>query len=107
MRKTYKDYRKEYDDLERKLEALESSIINRAEVMVVKQPAVPIKYLRKKYTVKSFLQYLKSLEENEIYLGGPLIEEYLFIINTIEQYNEKKSNIRQLNIFDQRQGIHQ
>jgi len=99
MRETYKDYKRKYNELLKQQKALEARIINKAREMVQRTPDVPIKYMDKKYTVRGLLNYLITLEENEYQLQEKPVVEYLHIIKTIENYNEKLLNYKQLKMF--------
>lgn len=103
MRKTYKELKREYSEILKKQKALEAHIINKVNEMVKRVPNIPITYLDKEYTVKELLNYLTTLEENEI--NKTSIGEYLHIIKTIEDYNNSIFKYKQLSIFDQRKGI--
>lgn len=103
MRKKYKELKREYSEILKKQKALEARIINKAYEMVQRVPNIPITYLDKEYTVKELLNYLTTLEVNEI--NKTSIGEYLHIIKTIEDYNNSIFKYKQLSIFDQRKGI--
>lgn len=98
MRKTYKDYKREIDDLIKQQKAIEARIVKKTQEMVQRTPAIPIKYMDKEYNVSGFLNYLITLEENEYIYEKP-VAEYLHIMKTIEDYNENKLKHKQLKMF--------
>jgi hypothetical protein len=91
MRKTHKDYKKEYNDLKRKQKGLESRIRERTKEMVKKQPSV----MMNTSTVSEFFNRVVDKIKLEYQT-----QQFLRIIKVIEDYNEKKSNIKQLKMFE-------
>lgn len=105
MRKTSKDYQKEYNEMLKKQKGLESRIKNRAKEMCERQPNVIVAYQAddNRTPIKSldFFKELNQQEKDQFYTRGEYITKmYLYIIETIEQHNEKKGNIKQLKMFE-------
>lgn len=96
MRKTYKDYKKEYDDILTKQKAIESRIRQRAIEMINNHPGVKMDKFESRFTVsEQFNRIDEFLTLNSKYKT----EQFLRIIMVIEEYNEKKSGIKQLKMF--------
>lgn len=87
-RKTSKDYKKEYNNLVQKLNALSIRIRQRAIDMCKANPTAPIgSGAVGREIEKPQFQNLDT-------------EEYLYIIAKIEEYNERKANIKQGKLFN-------
>jgi hypothetical protein len=95
MRKTHKDYKKEYNDLKRKQKGLESRIRERTKEMVDRLPDVMMNGFESNYSVSKQFQRIQTFIKPEYQT-----EQFLRIIKVIEEYNEKKSNIKQLKMFE-------
>lgn len=86
-RKTHKDWKKEYSTALLKLSSVQARIHQRAEEMCKQHPDVPI----------GWGATGKDIERLPLVLET---EDYLSIIKSIEDYNEKQSNIKQGNLFN-------
>jgi molybdopterin-biosynthesis enzyme MoeA-like protein len=95
MRKTYKDYKKQYDNIIEKQKAIESRIKQRAKEMVKNQPGVKMNNFESNRTVSEQFNTIENKLKPEY-----KTKQFLRIIKVIEQYNEKKSGIKQLKMFE-------
>jgi predicted small integral membrane protein len=93
-RKTSKEYRKEYQDLTKKRNAIEARIIKRALTMRKSFPDAIIDYLNVDNTPIYAIDYEERIIEHMT------VDVLLQFLLKIETFNEKQSNFVQTSMFE-------
>lgn len=106
MRKTFKDYKKEYDDILIKQRGIESRIKDRARRMSNNHPDVIVAYfstddVKIPIDAATYYEEIHRKENNYSYLKDQFAaNQYLSIIKAIEDHNERQAGIKQLRMFE-------
>lgn len=105
MRKTFKDYNNEYNEMLKKQKGLEARIKERAKIMSNNHPNVTVAYKandgRTPIKAPEYFKEIDKTEREHFYTQGEYVTRlYLYIIEVIEKHNEEQANIKQLKMFD-------